>query len=115
MLKQILSEFLSIDGVTMAAVIGRDGFVIEIVQIDPVDTDALGVVCSGQMKFFERGGRVLKKGRPRQVVQEYQNGTLLLTQVTREEFLVILTKIPGGLGHLTYTLPKICSRIAAVI
>jgi predicted regulator of Ras-like GTPase activity (Roadblock/LC7/MglB family) len=47
MLKQILNEFLSINGVATAAVIGRDGFVIEIVQVDPIDTDALGVLCSG--------------------------------------------------------------------
>jgi hypothetical protein len=115
MLKQILNEFLSINGVAAAALIGRDGFVIEIASIDPMDNDALGVLCSGQMKFFERGGRELRRGLPRQIVQEYKDGTLLITPVTWDEFLVVLTYTNSGLGHLAQTLPKISERIAAVL
>jgi uncharacterized protein len=115
MLKQILSEFLSVNGVAAAALIGRDGFVIEIVQVYPVDIDALGVLCSGQLKFFERKGRELRMGLPRQIVQEYRDGTLLISPVTWDEFLVVLTKTNRGLGHLANTLPKISERIAAVI
>ena len=115
MLKQILNEFLSINGVATAALIGRDGFVIEIVCVDPIDSDALGVLCTGQMKFFERCGRELRRGLPRQIVQEYQDGTLLIIPVTWDEFLVVLTNTNSGLGHLAQTLPKMSERIAAVI
>jgi uncharacterized protein len=115
MLKQILTEFLSVKGVAAAALIGRDGFVIEIVQVYPLDIDALGVICSGQMKFFERNGRELRMGRPRQIVQEYQDGTLLISPVTWDEFLVVLTYTNRGLSHLANSLPKISERIAAVI
>jgi predicted regulator of Ras-like GTPase activity (Roadblock/LC7/MglB family) len=115
MLKQILSEFLSVNGVAAAALIGRDGFVIEIVWVDPLDSDALGVHCSGQMKFFERKGRELRMGLPRQIVQEYRDGTLLIFPVTWDEFLVVLTTTNSGLNQLADTLPKISERIAAVI
>jgi len=115
MLKQILSEFLSVNGVAAAALIGRDGFVIEIVQADPLDIDALGVLCCGQMKFFERNGRELRMGLPRQIVQEYRDGTLLIFPVTWDEFLVVLTSTNSGLGQLASSLPRISERIAAVI
>ena len=115
MLKQIINEFLSIDGVIAAALIGLDGFVIEIIQIDFVDTDALGALCSGSMKFFEHEGRVLEMGHTRQIALEYQAGTLVLTPITGEEFLAVLTRTSTGLGHLNYSLPKISSRIRALI
>ena len=115
MLKQILNEFLSVEGVSAAALIGRDGFVIELVSIDPLDRDALGVMCTGQMKYFERHGRELRMGRPRQIVQEYEGGTLLMMPVTWDEFLVVLTSTNRGLATLARTLPKITERIEAVI
>ena len=115
MLKQILNEFLSIEGVTAAALIGHDGFVIEIMQTHPIDADALGALCSGSMRFFERGGITMGMGHPRQIALEYQGGTLILTPITDQEFLAVLTNTAAGLGRLTFTLPKISSRIRAVI
>lgn len=46
MLKQILSEFLQLDGVTAAVVAGRDGFVIESAVSGDVDIEALGAMAS---------------------------------------------------------------------
>jgi len=115
MLKQILNEFLSIEGVIAAALIGYDGFVIEITRTEFVDADALGALCSGSVRFFEHGGRAMDMGHPRQIALEYQAGTLILTPITSEEFLAVLTRTSTGLGHLNYTLPKISSRIRALI
>jgi uncharacterized protein len=115
MLRQILNEFLSIEGVTTAALIGHDGFVIEVMQTEPADPDTLGALCSSSMRFFEREGGVLCMGKPRQIALEYQAGTLILTPITDEEFLAVLTNTAAGLGRLSYTLPKIRSRIQAVI
>ncbi|MGA2919067.1 roadblock/LC7 domain-containing protein [Methanoregula sp.] len=114
MLKEILKEFLLIEGVNTVALIGRDGFVIEIVQTSPTDIDALGALCSSSMRFFEHGPS-MKMGAPRQIVMEYGNGPLILTPVTKDEFLAILADTTAGLGRLNYTLPKISSRVAAII
>ena len=46
MLRQILGEFLKLDGVTAAVVAGRDGFVIESVVAGDVDVEALGAMAS---------------------------------------------------------------------
>ena len=45
MLKQILGEFLKIDGVSAAVVVGRDGFVIESAASGKMDIDALGAMA----------------------------------------------------------------------
>ena len=116
MLKKILMEFLSIDSVITAALVGRDGFVIEIVQKNRrSDIEAIGALCSGAMRFFEQGRATMDMGTPRQVVFEYRNGAVILLRVTPDEFLVIITDTTAGLGHLSFTLAKTSSRVAAVI
>lgn len=116
MLKKILMEFLSIDSVITAALVGRDGFVIEIVQKNRrSDTDAIGALCSGAIRFFEQGGATMDMGAPRQVVFEYRYGAVIIIRVTPDEFLAIITDTTAGLGHLSFTLAKTSSRVAAVI
>ena len=115
MLKQILKEFLRIEGVTSVALIARDGFVIESEQNNPSDLEALGALSSGEMRFFSQGGASMNKGSLRQIVLEHRTGAIILTHITDDEFLAILTDTKAVLGHLTYALPKMSSRVAAAI
>ena len=115
MLKRVLEEFLAIDGVTSASLIGRDGFVIEIVSSHPVDTDALGALGSSAMRFFDRGGLSLDMGRVRQLALEYNNGAIVMTAITADEFLAVTTDSQAAMGRVSYALAKTSSRVAAVI
>ena len=56
LLKQILSEFLKNNGVTTAALVGRDGFVIDVATKASLDPDALGALGSSSINFFYRTG-----------------------------------------------------------
>jgi predicted regulator of Ras-like GTPase activity (Roadblock/LC7/MglB family) len=114
-LKQILREFLSYHGVTGAALVGRDGFVIDMAGIAALDSDALGALCSSSINFFERGGAWMESGRLRKMMLEYQDGAVLLTPVTKEEFLVILTNTTEDLGQLTYRIATTNTRILAAM
>jgi uncharacterized protein len=115
MLKQILQEFLSIHGVTAAALVSGDGFVIASAGIVPPDTDALGALSASSIRSFARGGASMDTGALRKIILEYQNGALLLTPVTEEEFLVILTSGNNSLTNLSYSVAKTSSRIAAAL
>ena len=115
MLKRVLEEFLQVEGVTTAALIADDGFLIESVGTVPIDKDALAVLGSGAMQFFSRTGAVLEKGEPRQLVLEYLDGTIVFTQVSDEEMLAVITGIRSPPGHLAHILPRIMTRIHAVI
>ena len=115
MLKQILKEFLLIEGVRSVALIARDGFVIESAQNNHSDLEALGALSSSEMRFFSRAGASLNMGSLRQIVLEHRTGAIIFTRITDDEFLAILTDTKAVLGHLTYTLPKMSSRVAAAI
>ena len=115
MLKLILEEFLHIEGVTSAALIGRDGFVIEFAQNDSSDVEVLGALGSSAMTFISRLGASMNMGSLQQIVLEHHTGAIIITQISDDEFLAIITDTESNLGQLTYVLPKICPRVAAVI
>jgi uncharacterized protein len=115
MLKQILTEFLDIEGVTTAALIGRDGFLIDYVGSEPTDSDALAALGSCAMDFFSRAGLALGMGTVRQSVLEHADGTIILTRINDSELLAVMTGAQSPSGRLAYILPKISTRVAAVI
>lgn len=115
MLKEILKEFLLIDGVTSAALIARDGFLIESVQNELHDTEALAALGSCALKFFSRIGTSIARGPVQQIVFEYRTGAIIITRVSDDELIAIITDTKSPLGRLAYMLPKISSRMAAVI
>jgi len=115
MLKRILREFLQIEGVTTAALIARDGFLIDCVGSEPTDKDALAALGSCVMVFFSRAGIALEMGQVRQSVLEHEDGTIIFTRINDDELLAVMTGAQSAPGRLAYILPKITTRIAAVI
>jgi predicted regulator of Ras-like GTPase activity (Roadblock/LC7/MglB family) len=115
MLKCVLEEFLQIEGVATAALIARDGFLIEYVGNEPTDKDALAVLGSCAMEFFSRVGSTLHRGNVRQFVSEHDDGAIMFTKISDDEYLVIITGKRTTAGHLAHILPKISSRITAVM
>ena len=115
MVRQILDEFVKIRGITAAALIGRDGFVIEIVQITQTDGDTLAVLSSDLMRFFDQWGIPEEMRSPRSVMLEYHNSILIIIPVTGEEYLVIRTDTAIIPDIRSCTFEKIASRFAAVI
>jgi len=115
MLKCVLEEFLQIDGVNTAALIATDGFLIDYVGSEPADKDALAALGSCAMQFFSRTGIALDLGPVRQSVLEYGEGTVIFTQIGNEEILAVITGTDSPLGRLAYILPKITTRVAALI
>jgi len=117
LLKQILTEFLDITGVTTAALVGRDGFIIDMAGKASLDRDAIGALGSSSLIFFEmeKGAARLDGGNLRQMMLEYQNGAIILTPVTKEEFLMVLTNTTNGLGHMAYLIATTSPRVAAAL
>lgn len=115
MISRLLNEFLQIEGVTTAALIGQDGFLIESAGSGPVDKDALAALGSCAMTFFSRAGKILDRGGARQFVSEHENGSIIFTPVSDDVLLAVITETQSGAGRLAYILPKITPRVAAVI
>jgi predicted regulator of Ras-like GTPase activity (Roadblock/LC7/MglB family) len=115
MLKRVLEEFLQIEGVITAALIATDGFLIEYAGNEPEDRDALAALGSCAMDFFSRAGIALDMGSARQFVLDHQGGSIIFMQISDEELLAVITGTHTSPGRLAYILPKISTRVVAVI
>ncbi|MDK2974751.1 MAG: uncharacterized protein PWP08_1122 [Methanofollis sp.] len=114
-LKQILMEFLRLDGVTAAVVVGRDGFVIEDAISGEIDTDALGAMASTGMGTSEAMGAELGKGQLNQMFVELEKGPILLSPLSEDEMIAIVANDGANIGRIRYELKKNRDRIIAAL
>jgi len=114
-IKSILSELLDIQGVSIAAVVGKDGFVIESTAPGKVNIDALGAMTSTGIRYYEILGYELGKGGVKQVVLDLQKGTIILAPISKEVFLAILTDPKANTGLITHESGKTRGRLMAAM
>jgi len=115
MLNQILAEFLKLDGVFAAVVVGRDGIVIESAVSGKVDIDALGAMASTGMGTAEAMGNELGKGELNQMMVELEKGPILLSPLSKDELIAIVSDTTGNIGRIRYELKKNKERIIAAL
>ena len=115
MLKQILSEFLRLDGVSAAVVVGRDGFVIESAMSGKVDIEALGAMASTGVGTSEAMGTELGKGQLTQMLVELEKGPILLSPLSLDELIAIVADNGANVGRIRYELKKNRERIIAAL
>lgn len=115
MLKQILGEFLKIEGVNAAVVVGRDGFVIESAASGKVDIDALGAMASTGMGTAEAMGKELQKGELLQMLVELEKGPIILSPLSGDELIAIVADTTANTGRIRYDLKKNKERLIAAL
>jgi uncharacterized protein len=104
-IKEALSEFLRIDGVTAAAVVGRDGFVLESVGKFTIEADALGAVVANAAGASEMIGKAFNMGQIEQSLAEFETGKAILT-IKGDDILVLLTVAQAGIGSVRFAVKK---------
>jgi uncharacterized protein len=115
MLKHLLEEFLRLESVSAAVVIGRDGFVIESAVSGKVDVEALGAMASTGLGTSEAMGMSLEKGDLCQMLVELQQGPILLSPLSSEEMIAIVADSSSNIGRIRYDLKKNRERIIAAL
>src|SRR5690242_1944711 len=74
-LKQTLGRFLSIPGVRLAVLVGRDGLLIEgLARDSKEDMEAVGAMMTSSFNSAEALGQEIGRGNVVGVLHEYENG-----------------------------------------
>ena len=116
MLKPLLEEFLKIEGVSTAVVIGRDGFVIESAVSGKVDIEALGAMASTGLGTSEAMGSTLGKGELSQMLVELEKGPIILSPLSvADELIAIVADTTANIGRIRYELKKNKERLIAAL
>jgi predicted regulator of Ras-like GTPase activity (Roadblock/LC7/MglB family) len=115
MLKPLLEEFLKVEGVSAAVVVGRDGFVIESAVSGKVDIEALGAMASTGLGTSEAMGNTLGKGELSQMLVELEKGPIILSPLSTDELIAIVADTTANVGRIRYELKKNKERIVAAL
>ena len=115
MLKPLLEEFLKLEGVSAAVVVGRDGFVIESAVSGKVDIEALGAMASTGLGTSEAMGKTLGKGELSQMLVELEKGPIILSPLSVDELIAIVADTTANIGRIRYELKKNKERLIAAL
>ena len=112
--KDVLREFLNIDGVRVVAIVGRDGFVIESVSADKLDTDALGAVVASAIGASEMIGKDFNMGKLEQYLIEFATGKAIIA-AAGDYILALITDSSAVIGSVRYAVKKGIDGLVALL
>lgn len=105
-LHSLLTHFRVIDGVDLAAVVATDGLLMESTARSGVDTEAICAVAANGLALAEALGREITKGNAEQLTLEYKGGVVMMTPLTPDAMLLVLTDGRTQLGRLRFLVQK---------
>ena len=105
-LETTLAKITKIDGVKTAVVVSRDGFVIEGVSNNGLDTEAVAAIISGGIVNSEAMGSDLQIGRFAKSMIEYDKGMIVVNPLGEKAALAVVASDKASLAHLRYQLKK---------
>ncbi|MBI3635004.1 MAG: response regulator [Candidatus Rokubacteria bacterium] len=114
-LRAPLEAFAATPGVRFAALVDREGFLIEIAGETSLPVDVAGALASCLAESSDGLGRELGQGELRGMILEFADGVLLLHGVGAAALLVILVRDPGVLGKVRYVVKKTLPELAEAL
>lgn len=113
-LRFALNDFLALKGVTAAALVGRDGFVIDSTAAVDIDMEALGAMVATVIGTSESLGAEFKLGRLEQYLAEFDNGKIIIAAI-RNDILAVVTDPTAVIGGIRYSIKKNIGNIAKLM
>lgn len=119
-LVSLLNQVLQIRGITSAAVVSGEGFIVEGVSKDDMDLSFVGgLIASGLASSRVLAG-LMGEGEVTQTMIEYENGPVLLTPLQignqtggEDDFVAVVTLDNAqNLGRARFQLRKLLPQIA---
>lgn len=115
MLEDVLGDLLTIDGVSGAAIIGKDGEVIESASANSLDFHEIGFMVSTCLGSSEVIGGTLCLGELYDLTVELEKGPVYLAPLTTTEIIAVIADTPGTVGHVRCELRKNRGRLVAAL
>lgn len=115
MLDEVLDELLTIDGVSAAVVVGKDGVVIGSAAAGGMNVDAIGSMVSTCLGSSEVIGGTLALGEVHDMTVEMERGPVYLAPITANEIIAVVADTAGTVGQIRSELQKNRGRLVAAL
>ena len=115
-LKNLLTDFVGVEGVKAAVVISRDGFVIEgETNGTGLDNDAVGAVVSVGIGSSSVMANELQVGEIAQTMFECAKGVVVVTCLGANALLALVSDASANVGNLRYQIKRRLPAIEAAL
>jgi len=105
-LKGVLAQFAGVAGVRLAAVIDREGFLVQAAGEGTADAELAWALASAVAEASEGIGGELGQGLLQALVLEYEGGIVLLHGVRSSAMLAVVLNDPTVLGKVRYSVKR---------
>lgn len=103
---RVLANLTSLRGVTAAAVVDSDGFVVHVRRDFEIDTDALGAAIQIVYGAARRAGEHVQQGAAKLVLSENVDGLVLLAPLAKGFLLALVADSSAMLGAVRFELKE---------
>lgn len=114
-LKACLAQFAGLAGVRVAAVVDREGFLVETAGDGAADADVAWALASAVSEAADGIGRALGQGNLQAVILEYEGGVVLLNALGSSALLALVLSDPTGLGKIRYSVKRALPDLLRVL
>jgi uncharacterized protein len=114
-IRDLVSALRRRDGVDAAIVLGRDGLLIDGATDAALDPDGLAAFVPPMALAAVEMGVAAGRGDFGLMVLEYRLGTVVVTSVSPDAFLLVLLRPDANLASLLYDLRRFRAQIASLV
>jgi len=114
-LKEELDRIATTEGVEMALVAGRDGFIIEYSGGEGSVAEGVGAIASSSLGASEVIGQELGRGALGAAMLEYERGTVMMNRVGVDAVLLVVLAPDATIGKVRYDVKKIIPELSAAL
>jgi CheY-like chemotaxis protein len=114
-LKAALGQLVAMPGVPLAALVDREGFLIETCGELGVGAEVAGALAACLAESSEGIGREMGQGRLSSMILDYEAGMLLLHAVGPAAILAVVLRDPTALGKVRYYIKRALPELLRLI
>lgn len=114
-IRDLVATLRRFDGVTAAAVLGRDGLLIDNDANAGLDSEQIAAHVPSILQFADELGAAAAAGTLQMAILEHQAATVVMAAMSLEVVLLVIVRSDANLGALVYDIRRHRAGLAALV
>ena len=114
-IRDLVATLRRFDGVQAAAVLGRDGLLIENDSDAGIDSESVAAHIPSILQFCDEAGHAAGIGGLQSAVLEHGEATVVLATMSADVVLLVIVKSDANVGALLYDIRRHRAGLASLV
>lgn len=114
-IRDLVATIRRFDGVTAAAVLGRDGLLIDHDADAGLDAEQVAAHVPAILQYADELGTAAAAGAVQTAILEHQDAIAVLTSMSHDVVLLVLVRPDANIGALVYDIRRHRAGLASLV